>query len=320
MVRLPLTPAEVERGQRLGALLRRARGERSMLDTALDARVSPETLRKIESGRVATPAFPTIAAIADVLGLSLDALWAEINLLRRRGPIRGIGPRPVGLLALRHRLGPAADRCLAGGCSPLRAGSGRYADRVEAGAVLAERLAEQLIATPPAPGLLVLGLPRGGIPVAARVAAGWTRRWTRCWCARWACRGNRSWRWARWRPWGPDRGGGQRPGAAPAPACRRRSSGPPVDVRARYSAAAGDPLPRDPGAAAAGRPAGGRGGRRIGDRSHHAGRGGRPAHRRHRPAGQPAAIRLQGERRQLNRRATASARATRSRSWATPGT
>ena len=79
MVRLPLTPAEVERGQRLGALLRRARGESSMLHTALDAGVSPETLRKIESGRVATPAFPTIAAIADVLGLSLDALWAEIN-------------------------------------------------------------------------------------------------------------------------------------------------------------------------------------------------------------------------------------------------
>jgi transcriptional regulator with XRE-family HTH domain len=79
MVRLPLTPSEVERGQRLGALLRRARAERSMLATALEARVSPETLRKIESGRVATPAFPTIAAIADVLGLSLDAVWAEIN-------------------------------------------------------------------------------------------------------------------------------------------------------------------------------------------------------------------------------------------------
>ena len=79
MVRLPLTPAEVERGQRLGALLRRARGARSMLEIALDARVSPETLRKIESGRVATPAFPTVAAIADVLGLSLDEVWSEIN-------------------------------------------------------------------------------------------------------------------------------------------------------------------------------------------------------------------------------------------------
>ncbi|MEG9246897.1 helix-turn-helix transcriptional regulator [Arthrobacter sp. Soc17.1.1.1] len=79
MVRLPLTPADVERGQRLGILLRRARGERPMLETALDAGVSPETLRKIESGRVATPAFPTIAAIAAVVGLSLDDVWAEIN-------------------------------------------------------------------------------------------------------------------------------------------------------------------------------------------------------------------------------------------------
>jgi transcriptional regulator with XRE-family HTH domain len=86
MVRLPLTRAEVERGQRLGALLRRARGERSMLETALDAGVSPETLRKIESGRVATPAFSTIAAIAGVLGLSLDAVWNEIDQPEGGGP------------------------------------------------------------------------------------------------------------------------------------------------------------------------------------------------------------------------------------------
>lgn len=79
MVRLPLNPTEVERGERLGALLRRARGTRSMLEVALEAGVSPETLRKIETGRIATPAFPTIAAIADVLGLSLDGVWAEIN-------------------------------------------------------------------------------------------------------------------------------------------------------------------------------------------------------------------------------------------------
>ncbi|OEU97041.1 helix-turn-helix domain-containing protein [Streptomyces oceani] len=87
MVRYPLTPAEVERGQRLGALLRRARGERSMLDVALASRVSPETLRKVESGRVATPAFSTVAAIADALGLSLDAVWAEISQ-----PERDAGP------------------------------------------------------------------------------------------------------------------------------------------------------------------------------------------------------------------------------------
>jgi transcriptional regulator with XRE-family HTH domain len=62
-----------------------------MLHTALDARVSPETLRKIESGRVATPAFSTIAAIADVLGLSLDVVWAEIN--RSERGIEPAGPR-----------------------------------------------------------------------------------------------------------------------------------------------------------------------------------------------------------------------------------
>ena len=82
MVRLPLTPAEIERGQRLGALLRHARAERSMLDVALQARVSPETLRKIESGRVATPSFPTVATIAEVLGLSLDDVWSEMHAPR----------------------------------------------------------------------------------------------------------------------------------------------------------------------------------------------------------------------------------------------
>ncbi|MDR6171870.1 helix-turn-helix transcriptional regulator [Curtobacterium sp. SORGH_AS_0776] len=79
MVRLPLNPDELARGRRLGALLRRARGERSMLDTALRAGISPETLRKIETGRIATPAFSTIASVAGVVGLSLDAVWAEVN-------------------------------------------------------------------------------------------------------------------------------------------------------------------------------------------------------------------------------------------------
>lgn len=96
MVRLPLTPADIERGQRLGVLLRRARGERSLLETALEARVSPETLRKIETGRVATPSFPTVAAVAAVLGLSLDTLWAEANQLDV-----GLGPARVGLVAPR---------------------------------------------------------------------------------------------------------------------------------------------------------------------------------------------------------------------------
>ena len=50
----------------------------------------------------------------------------------------------------------------------------RYADRAEAGAVLARLLARLLteqLAESVAPDLLVLGLPRGGIPVAGPVAA-----------------------------------------------------------------------------------------------------------------------------------------------------
>lgn len=84
MVRLPLTPEDIQRGELLGALLRRTRGTRPMLDVALAAGISPETLRKIESGRVATPTFPTVAAIAAVLGLSLDTIWSEINRTDRQ--------------------------------------------------------------------------------------------------------------------------------------------------------------------------------------------------------------------------------------------
>jgi transcriptional regulator with XRE-family HTH domain len=76
MVRNPLTERERERGRQLGALLRQARGERSMAEVAAAAGVSAETLRKIETGRAPTPAFFTIAAIAGVLGLSLDVMAA----------------------------------------------------------------------------------------------------------------------------------------------------------------------------------------------------------------------------------------------------
>lgn len=59
-------------------LLRRARAGRSTLEVATAAGISPETLRKIETGRIATPSFPTVAALAGVLELSLDALWLEV--------------------------------------------------------------------------------------------------------------------------------------------------------------------------------------------------------------------------------------------------
>jgi DNA-binding phage protein len=77
MVRLPLTPSERERGERLGAALRLARGDRSLVDVAADAGISAETLRKIETGRIPTPAFFTVSALARAVGLPLDALADE---------------------------------------------------------------------------------------------------------------------------------------------------------------------------------------------------------------------------------------------------
>ncbi|MFC5835366.1 helix-turn-helix domain-containing protein [Nonomuraea insulae] len=74
MVRPPLTPEERLRGEQLGFVLRQARGERSIVEVAAAAGMSAETLRKIETGRIATPAFFTIAALSDVLGVSLDRL------------------------------------------------------------------------------------------------------------------------------------------------------------------------------------------------------------------------------------------------------
>lgn len=74
MVRTALTPRERARGEHFGALIRQARGDRSMAEVAAAAGVSAETLRKIETGRAPTPAFFTVAALAAALDLSLDTL------------------------------------------------------------------------------------------------------------------------------------------------------------------------------------------------------------------------------------------------------
>jgi DNA-binding phage protein len=74
MVRPMLTPEERARGQRLGAALRQARGDRSMVEVAALAGVPVETLRKIETGRIPTPAFFTVAALAEAVGISLGHL------------------------------------------------------------------------------------------------------------------------------------------------------------------------------------------------------------------------------------------------------
>lgn len=60
-------------------MLRAARGERSMMDVAVHAGISTETLRKIETGRIPTPAFFTVAALAVTLGLNLELLAATVT-------------------------------------------------------------------------------------------------------------------------------------------------------------------------------------------------------------------------------------------------
>lgn len=76
MVRTPLTDDERERGLMLGRALQRARGSRSAAEVALRAGISLDTLRKIERGAIVTPAFFTVAALAEVLNLNLHDLAA----------------------------------------------------------------------------------------------------------------------------------------------------------------------------------------------------------------------------------------------------
>lgn len=76
MVRRPLSSAQIDAGRRLGAALREARGARNPAEVAVAAGISPETLRKIETGRLPTPAFGTIVALSEVLGVPLGDLAA----------------------------------------------------------------------------------------------------------------------------------------------------------------------------------------------------------------------------------------------------
>jgi transcriptional regulator with XRE-family HTH domain len=92
MVRDPLEPWELERGQRLGARLRRARGSAGLGEVASAAGISTETLRKIETGRIPTPAFFTVCALARVLDLRLDDL--SIDELSGRPPSATRAPGP----------------------------------------------------------------------------------------------------------------------------------------------------------------------------------------------------------------------------------
>ncbi|GAA4989323.1 hypothetical protein GCM10023205_70510 [Yinghuangia aomiensis] len=74
MVRTPLTEEQRYRGRALGQTLREARGARSAAQIAAESGVPLDTLRKIERGAIAMPAFFTVAQLARVLDLDLATL------------------------------------------------------------------------------------------------------------------------------------------------------------------------------------------------------------------------------------------------------
>ncbi|MET8339929.1 helix-turn-helix transcriptional regulator [Streptosporangium canum] len=76
MVRQPLTPEQIKAGRRLGALPRHARAGRDPAEVAHAADISPETLRKIETGRLPPPGFGTIACLGEALNVPVQKLAA----------------------------------------------------------------------------------------------------------------------------------------------------------------------------------------------------------------------------------------------------
>jgi transcriptional regulator with XRE-family HTH domain len=85
MVRQPLTADQIAAGRRLGVALRIARAGRSLVEVALAAGISPETLRKIEAGRLPAPAFGTVVCLSRALDVPLGDLadvWLADMLVR----------------------------------------------------------------------------------------------------------------------------------------------------------------------------------------------------------------------------------------------
>lgn len=83
MPRGPLNEVDRERGRRVAMTLKRQReaASRTAADLAASAQVPVDTLRAIESGRIPTPSFLTVAALGRALDISLDELattaWAD---------------------------------------------------------------------------------------------------------------------------------------------------------------------------------------------------------------------------------------------------
>ena len=85
MVRVPLSQEQVAAGQRLGALIRTALAGRDPEAIARAAGISPETLRKIEVGRIPSPSFGTVIGLCTALGMPLaDAAEAWQGTVDRR--------------------------------------------------------------------------------------------------------------------------------------------------------------------------------------------------------------------------------------------
>jgi transcriptional regulator with XRE-family HTH domain len=99
MVRQPLTAEQVAAGRRLGVALRAARAGRSLIDVALAAGMSPETLRKIEAGRLPAPAFGTVVCLSQALDVPLNDL-AEVWLTGT--PSHPAQPEPTSAVDHRH--------------------------------------------------------------------------------------------------------------------------------------------------------------------------------------------------------------------------
>jgi transcriptional regulator with XRE-family HTH domain len=79
MVRTPLTDDQRDRGRALGQILRAARGPRSAASVSAEAGISLDTLRKIERGAIAAPAFFTVSALARALNLDLTDLSRRLS-------------------------------------------------------------------------------------------------------------------------------------------------------------------------------------------------------------------------------------------------
>jgi transcriptional regulator with XRE-family HTH domain len=79
MARHVLSEEERGHGKRLGSRLSQVRGQRglSAQAVAVAANVSIDTVRSLETGRVVTPGFLTVARLAEVLGLNLDQLHRD---------------------------------------------------------------------------------------------------------------------------------------------------------------------------------------------------------------------------------------------------